>query len=125
MERTALIKESFKALEAHDYDALLSFFAPDATTDCDMYGHLKAPEFLKIFLKDSTNSKITIKSIDDDPVDNHKTHVHFELDWTLQNGQTLTSDIVKVLSFNTDNKIKHITATYKLLGLSQEAPEAV
>lgn len=118
MEKTIIITESFKALEALNYETLLSFFAQNATTDCDMYGHLKAPDFLKIFLHDTSSSKITIKSIIKDEHDPNKVTVHFELIWTTSGGQTLTSDIKKTLNFDNDNKIIHITAKYKLLGLS-------
>ncbi len=118
MDKTIIITESFKALEALNYDALLSFFAHNATTDCDIYGHLKAPDFLKIFLNDTSNSKITIKSIVKDEKNSNKVLVHFEIVWTTQGGQTLKSDIKKILDFDGNNKITHITAQYKFLGLS-------
>lgn len=121
--RKQIVRKIGKVIEGADFDGILTFFAPDAHVKLDLYGTLKADQFFKALLNDTSDTKITLISADVDDTDPACIKAESEYIWTLKEGQQITLAITSRFCFDSDDKITCVDNEYKILSLI--APEQV
>jgi hypothetical protein len=60
MKPEAVIRDYFSALESGRYNDIVKFFSSSSVIESPVYGEVKASDFLRGFLKDTTKAKISI-----------------------------------------------------------------
>jgi len=111
VEKETIIKAAFKSRESGDYSIIMNFFSDDAVIEGYVYGNQKASDFFKVLFQDTFSLKLNILEINQDKINPNVAIVRFDFLWKLKKEQILTGTVTEICHFNSDNKIKHISAT--------------
>lgn len=109
--KTEVSKQYIQFLESTDLPALSNLFSEEGMIVSPIYGTLPAREFYNILAKDTTQSKLTINGIFEEPATGDIA-LYFQYDWTLQHGRQVTFDVVDILTFDEENKITSLKIIY-------------
>lgn len=109
--KTEVSKQYIQFLESADLPALSNLFSEEGMVVSPIYGTLPAREFYNILAKDTTQSKLTINGIFEEPATG-EIALYFQYDWTLQHGRQVTFDVVDILTFDEENKITSLKIIY-------------
>lgn len=110
-EKNTIAKEYIEFLQAGDLVALNALFSTDGLVISPIYGTMEAAAFYETLAKDTTESKLTIKGIFEEPSSGNIA-LYFQYDWTLGHGREVTFDVVDILTFDTENKITGLKIIY-------------
>jgi hypothetical protein len=113
-------KRYLRALEAANYEEIMALFAKDATVESPLYGYVKAYQFYKDLLSDTTSSKITLKNIFMGATNQDSAALYFEYIWTLKDGQIVKFEVIDVFDFDFENKIKNLKIIYDTYNVRPE-----
>lgn len=119
-----VIKQYLKALELGSYEDITNLFAVDATVKSPLYGFVKASQFYKDLLNDTSNSITTLKNIFIS-VNQQSAAAQFEYIWTLKSGQKVTFEVVDIFEFDALNKIKNIAIIYDTYNIRPQITESI
>ena len=108
-----------EALEAGNIKDLIDLFTPDAMIESPVYGLKKASDFYAELLKVTTSSELTFKGFFKDK-DSNSCALYFHYKWILKNKETIAFDVVDIIDFDQDNKIKALKIIYNSIN-SQKA----
>jgi hypothetical protein len=92
-------------------EQVVSLFSADGMVSSPIYGDKPATSFFKELTNDTTNSKLTLRRIFDDP-DSNSLALYFEYEWTVKSGKVVVFDVVDVLDFNHETKIEKLKIIY-------------
>jgi len=109
--KTEVSKQYIQFLAAADLTSLINLFSADGFVVSPIYGTLPAKEFYDMLAKDTTQSKLTIKGIFEEPSSGNVA-LYFQYDWTLQHGRQVTFDVVDILTFDEENRITTLKIIY-------------
>ena len=109
--KTEVSKQYIQFLAAADLVPLLNLFSADGLVMSPIYGTLPAKEFYEILAKDTTQSRLTIKGIFEEPASG-EVALYFQYDWTLQHGRQVSFDVVDILTFDEENRITSLKIIY-------------
>lgn len=105
-----ILNQYLKFLEIANYEEIMSLFAADAVVNSPLYGRVKASNFYKDLLADTSSSKLTLKNIFEGYQDTAA--MYFEYVWTMKDGQIIKFEVMDVFDFDINNKIKNLTIIY-------------
>jgi steroid delta-isomerase len=107
----ALSQEYLQALAQEDLAAILALFSADAMIISPLYGTLPATDFYALLLNDTQASDVKLK---DTLVNEQKRSgaLFFQYNWTLENGQKVTFEVVDYLQLNKENLIERLQIIY-------------
>lgn len=111
METKEVVIKYIEYLEKGDLDNLLELFSNDAHVDSPLYGNMKASDFYKKLMEDTTNSELRILEIFENPNSN-KIALYFKYKWTLANSNIVEFDVVDIVEFDDKNKIMNLKIIY-------------
>lgn len=113
------INSYFKALEAKNYELMLSLFSDDACVHSPLYEEVNAKSFYKNLFAQTSESKI--KVLETFEGNKPKTRaVHFTYEWSLKNDSSVEFECVDVFYTNDEGKITKLVIIYD----AKEAREA-
>ncbi|WP_242155476.1 nuclear transport factor 2 family protein [Aestuariivivens sediminis] len=111
MDRRHIAKRYLKYLEEGHITPLMELFEEDGLVESPIYGIKKASEFYSELYNDTSRSTIKLKGIFEEN-DSHRLALYFTYIWTLKNKESVTFDVVDIIEFNTNNKIKTLKIIY-------------
>lgn len=109
-----LVATYLRALTASDASLILSLFADGATVHSPLYGPMLATEFYPALFADTTESRLTLKSVMQGVDDVGKTTVSFwfHFDWRLPSGTVAPFDVVDIATVSADGKVQGLHIIY-------------
>lgn len=111
MNRTTIAKSYIEHLSNGDLEQLLSLFAENGMVISPVYGKKNYRDFYTQLFADTNNSELSIKGIFEDATTGNIA-LHFIYQWTLRNDAKVDFEVVDILEFNENNKIKVLTIIY-------------
>ncbi|MCF7561820.1 nuclear transport factor 2 family protein [Sabulilitoribacter multivorans] len=111
MNKKEIAQKYLHFLEHNEIDNIITLFSKNGLVTSPVYGIKKARTFYKKLFEDTTNSKLTLKGIFEDN-DSNKIAIYFNYNWTLIDNSFVEFDVVDILEFDADNKIKHLNIIY-------------
>ncbi len=110
-EKTTIAKLYIEYLQAGNLAALNALFSADGVVRSPIYGTMEAAAFYEALAKDTTESKLTIKGVFEEPSLGNIA-LYFQYEWTLEHGRQVTFDVVDILTFDSENKITNLKIIY-------------
>lgn len=92
------------ALNEGNLSAVLSLFTPDAQVLSPLYGAKRASDFYRELFDDTNRSVTRLKTVFDHADTGSSIALHFEYDWTFQNGQLVQFECVDIFELTEDGK---------------------
>ena len=111
MEKTTIAKSYIDHLSNGDLPQLLDLFARDGIVISPIYGNKNYKDFYTELFADTNNSELHIKGIFED-AQTGNIALHFIYQWTLRNASEVNFEVVDILEFDEENKIKILTIIY-------------
>lgn len=111
MTTNDIAKAYLEYLETANTEAVISLFADDGIVESPLYGTQTASEFYKILSDDTANSSLTLQGIFNTEM-SKTIALYFTYQWTLKSGKIVTFDVVDIIEFNDDLKIKSLKIIY-------------
>lgn len=107
------VHDYLAALEAGDVQRILTLFTADAVVHSPLYGEMPASEFYPALFADTTESKLTLKTVLHGEHDGSPTVAFwFDFDWTLANGSPAPFSVVDIAKLNPDGLITELHIIY-------------
>lgn len=110
-EKNTIAEQYIAYLQGGNLVALNGLFSPDGIVISPIYGTMHAATFYETLAKDTTESKLTIKGVFEEPSTGNIA-LYFQYDWTLGHGRQVTFDVVDILTFNAQDKITSLKIIY-------------
>jgi hypothetical protein len=109
-----LVATYLRALTASDASLILSLFADGAKVYSPLYGPSPATEFYPALFADTTDSRLTLKSVMQGVDEAGETRVSFwfHFDWRLPSGKAAPFDVVDIAKLGRDGKIHELHIIY-------------
>jgi ketosteroid isomerase-like protein len=98
-------------LEKGDIRGVISLFSSTGIVHSPIYGKKSAKEFYNDLAEDTSESKLTINGIFEEPGSN-RVALYFNYTWTLKNGEVVNFDVVDIIVFDDDGKISELRIIY-------------
>jgi hypothetical protein len=98
-------------LEKGDIRGVISLFSSTGIVHSPIYGKKSAKEFYNDLAEDTSESKLTINGIFEEPGSN-RVALYFNYTWTLKNGEVVNFDVVDIIVFDDDNNIVNLKIIY-------------
>lgn len=111
MDKITIAKSYIDYLSIGDLAALLNLFADNSIVISPVYGKKNYRDFYTQLFADTNNSTLRIKGIFEDGVSGNIA-LHFHYEWTLKNDAQVNFEVVDILEFDDNNKIKMLTIIY-------------
>ncbi|MCG8331139.1 MAG: nuclear transport factor 2 family protein [Chitinophagales bacterium] len=111
MNKVAIAKSYIEHLSNGDLEQVLSLFAENAAVNSPVYGQKNYKDFYTELFTDTNNSELSIKGIFEDTLTGNIA-LHFNYQWTLRNNSHVNFEVVDILEFDHNNKIKILTIIY-------------
>lgn len=111
MTTNDIAKAYLEYLETANTEAVISLFADDGIVESPLYGTQTASDFYKILSDDTANSSLTLQGIFNTEM-SKTIALYFTYQWTLKSGKIVTFDVVDIIEFNDDLKIKSLKIIY-------------
>ena len=111
MNNKTAARKYIEFLEKGDLNGINRLFAKDGTVESPLYGKMRASEFYKELMSDTTKSELEIKGIYEAPESN-SIALFFNYKWTMKNDELADFDVVDIIDFNSSAKIKNLKIIY-------------
>lgn len=111
MEIEKILTQYLEALEKGSYQDVMNLFSENAVVTSPLYGRVKAAQFYKELLKDTTKSKITVLNLFTNKSETVGA-AHFLYEWILKDRTVTSFECVDVVEFSCNGKIDHLTIIY-------------
>ena len=111
MDKIAIAKSYIEHLSNGDLEQVLNLFAQNGMVNSPVYGTKHYKDFYTQLLADTNNSILSIKGIFEDNMTGNIA-LHFNYYWTLRNDSQVNFEVVDILEFDDDKKIKVLTIIY-------------
>lgn len=111
MDKKEIANTYLEYLERGNIERLIALFAKNGIVDSPIYGIKKADEFYRELNDDTSNSELHLKGIFEQNESNDLA-VYFTYKWTLKNNQKVEFDVVDIIEFDAENKIKKLKIIY-------------
>ena len=111
MNRINIARCYVEHLSNGDLEKILSLFGENAMVVSPVYGNKNYKDFYTKLFSDTNNSELSIKGIFEDAMTD-SIALHFNYQWTLRNDSQVNFEVVDILEFDGDNKIKVLTIIY-------------
>ncbi|UCS92177.1 hypothetical protein KZP23_15870 [Echinicola marina] len=109
--RIKIAHQYIEFLEKGDSDKIISLFAEKGTVESPLYGKMKASEFYKALLSDTTHSVLELKGVFEEKVSN-SIALYFNYKWTLKNDEVADFDVVDIIEFDQSDEIRFLKIIY-------------
>lgn len=98
-------------LQQGNINKVVELFSADGVVDSPIYGIKTANEFYPQLNNDTKNSELKLKGIFEQQ-DSHNLALYFTYHWTLKNNDKVKFDVVDIMEFDSQNKIKTLKIIY-------------
>lgn len=98
-------------LEKGDISSVISLFSDSGKVYSPIYGEKAAVDFYNDLAADTTESKLKINGIFEEPNSN-RIALYFNYEWTLKNGEIVNFDVVDIIVFDDEEKISELRIIY-------------
>lgn len=109
--KTTIAKSYIEYLSNGDLEQLLNLFTENGVVVSPVYGKKNYKDFYTQLFADTNKSVLNIKGIFED-IETGNIALHFNYQWTLKNDSQVNFEVVDILEFSPDNKIKVLTIIY-------------
>jgi ketosteroid isomerase-like protein len=106
-----IAKRYIELLSSGDLEGVINLFTENGIVESPIYGEMKASNFYKVLKDDTLNSELKLKEI----FQNSKTEniaLYFEYKWTIKTGKIVQFDVVDIIEFDIENRIKKLKIIY-------------
>jgi ketosteroid isomerase-like protein len=110
-EHIEIVKNYIDLLEKGDIRDVISLFSKSGVVYSPIYGKKSAEKFYNDLAEDTTESKLTIKGIFEEP-DSNRVALYFNYKWTLKNDEKVNFDVVDIIVFDDEGKISELHIIY-------------
>ncbi|WP_430468464.1 nuclear transport factor 2 family protein [Winogradskyella ouciana] len=110
-------------LQQGDIHKVVELFSADGIVDSPIYGIKKADEFYQQLNNDTKRSELNLKGIFEQQ-DSNNLALYFSYKWTLKNNDKVEFDVVDIIEFDSQNKIKTLKIIYDTVA-SRDKVEAL
>jgi hypothetical protein len=111
MDKKEIANTYLEYLERGNIEQLIALFDENGIVDSPIYGIKKAAEFYRELNDDTSNSELHLKGIFEQNESNDLA-LYFTYKWTLKNNQKVEFDVVDIIEFDAENKIKKLKIIY-------------
>ncbi len=111
MLKENIAKKYLEYLENGEIEQLIDLFSVAGIVDSPIYGIQKANTFYHTLSNDTSNSKLLLKGIFEQK-DSNDLALYFTYHWTLKNNREVVFDVVDIIEFDKENKIKKLKIIY-------------
>ena len=111
MKKKAIANNYLKYLERGEINNVIDLFTEDGIVHSPIYGIKNATEFYPLLNNDTSNSEFILKGIFEHKNANDLA-LYFTYKWTLKNNKKVEFDVVDIIEFNAENKIKTLKIIY-------------
>ncbi len=98
-------------LEKGDIRGVISLFSNSGVVHSPIYGKKTAIDFYTDLAADTTDSKLTLNGIFEEP-NSSRVALYFNYEWTLKNGEIVNFDVVDIIVFDDEGKISELRIIY-------------
>ncbi|MTE26010.1 nuclear transport factor 2 family protein [Winogradskyella ouciana] len=110
-------------LQQGDIHKVVELFSVDGIVDSPIYGIKRADEFYLQLNNDTKRSELNLKGIFEQQ-DSNNLALYFGYKWTLKNNAKVEFDVVDIIEFDSENKIKTLKIIYDTVA-SRDKVEAL
>lgn len=111
MTKEKVAKKYLECLEKNEIDKVIDLFTHDGIVDSPIYGVKSAQEFYYKLKDDTKASILVLKGIFNDEK-NQNIALYFSYNWTLKSNEIVNFDVVDIIEFDVQNKIKTLKIIY-------------
>ncbi len=111
MTKKDIAKQYILYLKNGNTNKIIALFNDNGVVDSPLYGIKKAHEFYLELNNDTSSSELFIKGIFE-AKDSNQLALYFTYIWTLKDNKKVEFDVVDIIEFDTENKIKLLTIIY-------------
>jgi hypothetical protein len=111
MTKSEVAKAYLGYLQNGDVEAVISLFTSDGIVVSPVYGTKVASVFYHELNNDTSQSQLDLKGIFEE-TDSNNIALYFTYNWTLQNNEKVTFDVVDIIELNSKNNIQKLTIIY-------------
>jgi len=98
-------------LEKGVIEQIIALFSPEGIVQSPLYGSLKASSFYPKLNDDTKSSQLKLRGIFED-VTTGNLAIYFTYTWILKNNKKVVFDVVDIVEFDAQNKIKKLKIIY-------------
>lgn len=98
-------------LQQGDIHNVVELFSADGIVDSPIYGIKRADEFYIQLNNDTKRSELNLKGIFEQQ-DSNNLALYFSYKWTLKNNDKVEFDVVDIIEFDSNDKIKTLKIIY-------------
>lgn len=111
MNNKKVVIKYIEFLEKGDLNGINGLFDKDGMVESPIYGKMRASEFYKELMTDTTKSELELKGIYEAPESN-SIALFFNYKWTMKNNEIADFDVVDIIDFNNSAKINNLKIIY-------------
>ena len=111
MNNIYVAKKYLEFLESGNIEGVIGLFNENGIVESPIYGIKKAVDFYRELNNDTSNSELHLKGIFEQ-IDSDTLALYFTYSWTLKNNQKVDFDVVDIIDFDSQHKIKHLKIIY-------------
>ena len=111
MERKRIAYQYLNYLEEGNMSSIIALFDINGTVNSPIYGIKKASDFYTQLNEDTYSSKLELKGLFDE-ANTSRLALYFCYTWILKNKERVTFDVVDIIEFTKQGKIKTLNIIY-------------
>ena len=111
MTKKEIAKQYIEFLENGEINQIIKLFSKKGQVTSPIYGTKLASDFYKELNEDTLNSKLKFKGLFEEKV-SQRIALYFKYNWTLKNNSYIEFEVVDIIEFDKNNKIKHLKIIY-------------
>lgn len=111
MNNKTIARKYIEFLEKGDLNGINGLFHKDGMVESPLYGKMRASEFYKELMSDTTKSELELKGIYEAPESN-SIALFFNYKWTMKNNEIADFDVVDIIDFNNTSEIRNLKIIY-------------
>lgn len=111
MDKRKIAEEYLRHLENGDVEEVINLFNDRGIVESPIYGIKRANEFYRELDNDTLNSRLYLKGIFEEKEQN-SIAIYFTYKWTLKNNKKVEFDVVDIIEFDPENRIKKLKIIY-------------
>ena len=111
MNKIDVAKKYLELLESGNVEGVIGLFNENGIVESPIYGIKKAVDFYRDLKNDTSNSELHLNRIFEQ-IDSDNLAIHFTYGWTLKNNQKVEFEVVDIIDFDSQNKIKNLKIIY-------------
>lgn len=106
-----IAKNYIDLLEKGDIAGVILLFSDSGKVHSPIYGEKTAKNFYTDLAEDTTESKLIINGIFEEP-SSSRVALYFNYEWTLKSGKIVDFDVVDIIVFDAEGKISELRIIY-------------